>query len=183
MAVFHPRGCTHFRRCMGVANAFSTAVLGRTTVLRRGSLVRTVLFRELLIGPLRLGLEWSAEGLLTAVSLPEVPPAEFLPEHLSQALSRLEEMPIAPATTEGEAHFRQSLSEIILGTSASYGEIAMSMGTSPRAVASRCAANRFLLRIPCHRVVAKDGLGGYQLGTAWKSILLDFEQKLAQRPS
>ena len=152
-------------------------------MLQRGSLVQAISTRELLIGPLRLELKLSAEGFLTSVGLPKTPPADFLPQHLALALARLAELPIPPAASEGESCFRQSLARIALGSSATYGVLAMSMGTSPRAVASRCAANRFLLRIPCHRVVAKDGIGGYQLGTAWKTTLLAFERKLAQLPA
>jgi methylated-DNA-[protein]-cysteine S-methyltransferase len=39
-----------------------------------------------------------------------------------------------------------------------------------------CAANRFALVVPCHRVVSADGLGSYgSLGTAYKRRLLELE--------
>ena len=152
-------------------------------MLPRGTFLKTASPWDLLIGPLKLEIQLSAEGFLTSVRLPDAPPADFLPEHLALALAKLEEWPLPPAATKGEAQFRKSLACIPPGASASYGMLALSMGTSPRALASRCAANRFLLRIPCHRVVAKNGIGGYQLGTLWKTTLLAFEHQLAHRAS
>ena len=44
-----------------------------------------------------------------------------------------------------------------------------------RAVGSACGANPLPLIIPCHRVVAKGGLGGFGLGLEAKKILLSLE--------
>ena len=80
-----------------------------------------------------------------------------------------------------ELAFQNALKNIPRGSVKSYGAVANSLGTAPRAVASRCASNRLLLRIPCHRVVAKQSIGGYQLGNAWKTLLLDLERHLERR--
>jgi methylated-DNA-[protein]-cysteine S-methyltransferase len=64
------------------------------------------------------------------------------------------------------------------GETATYGEIAALAGhpNAQRAVGSVCAANRFALVVPCHRVVAADGLGSYgSLGPAYKRRLLELE--------
>jgi methylated-DNA-[protein]-cysteine S-methyltransferase len=64
------------------------------------------------------------------------------------------------------------------GEVASYGEVAALAGhpNAQRAVGSVCAANRFSLFVPCHRVVAADGLGSYgSLGPDYKRRLLELE--------
>jgi methylated-DNA-[protein]-cysteine S-methyltransferase len=47
------------------------------------------------------------------------------------------------------------------GSTQSYGEIAKAIKTSARAVGTCCGANRLPLIIPCHRVVAAQGIGGF----------------------
>jgi methylated-DNA-[protein]-cysteine S-methyltransferase len=64
------------------------------------------------------------------------------------------------------------------GETASYGEVAALAGypNAQRAVGSVCAANRFALFVPCHRVVGAAGLGSYgSLGLAYKRRLLELE--------
>ena len=49
---------------------------------------------------------------------------------------------------------------------------------SPRAVRAAgqaCARNFIPLFIPCHRVLASNGLGGFSVGLAWKKLLLEAE--------
>ncbi len=53
---------------------------------------------------------------------------------------------------------------IPLGQTRSYSELAAQLNSGPRAVANACGANRLPLLIPCHRVVAKKGLGGFMRG-------------------
>ncbi|MEM9965670.1 MAG: methylated-DNA--[protein]-cysteine S-methyltransferase, partial [Asticcacaulis sp.] len=69
----------------------------------------------------------------------------------------------------------QALRDIPAGTTASYSDIARSMGTpkAVRAVARACAANALAVVIPCHRVVRTDGsLSGYRWGVERKRQLL-----------
>ena len=49
------------------------------------------------------------------------------------------------------------------GEVVSYGELAALAGRpgAARAAGAFCAANRFALVVPCHRVVAAHGIGGY----------------------
>ena len=56
------------------------------------------------------------------------------------------------------------------GEIVSYGELAALAGRqgAARAAGSFCADNRYSLIIPCHRVVAANGIGGY--GTAGPSL-------------
>jgi O-6-methylguanine DNA methyltransferase len=63
------------------------------------------------------------------------------------------------------------------GTVRTYGSIAASMGRpgASRAVGKANATNPLPLVIPCHRVVAASGLGGYAGGLRLKKRLLDIE--------
>ncbi len=54
-----------------------------------------------------------------------------------------------------------ALLNISPGETRTYGQLARQLDTSPRAVAAACRANPCPIVIPCHRVVAQDGLGGY----------------------
>ena len=53
---------------------------------------------------------------------------------------------------------------IPLGQTRTYSELAAQLQSGPRAVANACGANCLPLAIPCHRVVAKNGLGGFMRG-------------------
>lgn len=64
------------------------------------------------------------------------------------------------------------------GEVVSYGELAALAGYpgAQRAVGTYCALNRFALLVPCHRVVAAGGIGGYgAAGVAVKRRLLALE--------
>jgi len=74
----------------------------------------------------------------------------------------------------------QALTEIPLGTTLSYTELAERIGSpkAVRAVARACATNTIALAIPCHRVVRSDGsLSGYRWGVERKRVLLEREVK------
>jgi methylated-DNA-[protein]-cysteine S-methyltransferase len=61
--------------------------------------------------------------------------------------------------------FRRSvwkkIAAIDSGRTRSYGEIARELGSAPRAVGQACGANPVPLVVPCHRVVALAGIGGF----------------------
>lgn len=74
----------------------------------------------------------------------------------------------------------QALRQIPAGQVMTYGELAQQLNTSPRAVGNACRANPIPLVIPCHRVVAKSGMGGFAgsqdgLPLKIKTWLLDHE--------
>jgi len=58
----------------------------------------------------------------------------------------------------------RTISNIPVGKVITYTELAVKVGSGPRAVANACGANPVPLIIPCHRVVAKNGLGGFMQG-------------------
>ncbi len=54
-----------------------------------------------------------------------------------------------------------NFSAIPRGAVRTYGHLAKVIGSHPRAVGQACGANWFPLVIPCHRVTASGGLGGF----------------------
>jgi methylated-DNA-[protein]-cysteine S-methyltransferase len=81
--------------------------------------------------------------------------------------------------------FQRSVADVLRtipsGQTVTYGELAALAGhpNAQRAAGTFCACNRFGLVLPCHRVVAADGLGSYgSLGVAYKRGLLQLEGAL-----
>lgn len=68
---------------------------------------------------------------------------------------------LAPAGTPFQREVWRQIAAIPRGRTRSYGELARVIRSSPRPVGQACGANRFPLAIPCHRVVAANGLGGF----------------------
>jgi methylated-DNA-[protein]-cysteine S-methyltransferase len=72
----------------------------------------------------------------------------------------------------------QALRRVPYGEVVSYGDLARLAGypRAQRAAGTFCAGNRFGIVVPCHRVVAADGLGSYgSLGPDYKRRLLALE--------
>lgn len=69
-----------------------------------------------------------------------------------------------PLRLNGSAHQRRvwrALTRIPSGSVRSYGELAGRLHSSARAVGGACRRNPIPIVVPCHRVVAKSGLGGF----------------------
>jgi methylated-DNA-[protein]-cysteine S-methyltransferase len=80
--------------------------------------------------------------------------------------------------TPFQASVAAALRAIPYGETVTYGELAALAGhpNAQRAAGTFCAHNRFPLFVPCHRVVAADGLGSYGLlGLSYKRRLLELE--------
>jgi len=60
----------------------------------------------------------------------------------------------------------KQLQEIPYGETRTYGEIAKILKTSPRAVGNACRNNPLPIIFPCHRVLAANGIGGYDGATS-----------------
>ena len=69
------------------------------------------------------------------------------------------------------------LSRIPYGETISYGELARRVGrpSAPRAVGQANGRNPIPIIVPCHRVLASNGIGGYGGGLAVKRALLAVE--------
>lgn len=71
------------------------------------------------------------------------------------------DLPLADAGTEFQRKVWDEIGAIPRGQVQTYGILAKRIGSAPRAVGQACGANWFPLIIPCHRVTAARGLGGF----------------------
>ncbi|AZV27365.1 bifunctional DNA-binding transcriptional regulator/O6-methylguanine-DNA methyltransferase Ada [Pseudomonas syringae] len=93
------------------------------------------------------------------------------------------DLPLDVRGTAFQERVWQALREIPVGSTASYADIALRIGSpkAVRAVAQACGANSLAVAIPCHRVVRSDGnLSGYRWGVERKRELLEREGKPRQ---
>ncbi len=79
-------------------------------------------------------------------------------------------MPLALHGTEFQQRVWHALTGIPVGKTSTYGELAKQLNSSPRAIGNACRANPVPIIIPCHRVLAKQGLGGYDGQTSGKRL-------------
>jgi len=68
---------------------------------------------------------------------------------------------LQPSGTPFQRRVWKALGEIPVGQVCRYGELATRLGTGARAIGNACRANPIPILIPCHRVVAAHGTGGY----------------------
>ena len=102
-----------------------------------------------------------------------VEPKNALAARAAQQLERYREDPDTrfdlPLLIEGTAFQRrlwEALCEIPRGKTLTYGELAQRLGAEARAVGQACGDNRLPIVIPCHRVVAANGIGGFAHATS-----------------
>ncbi len=72
----------------------------------------------------------------------------------------------------------EQLQKIPYGETRTYGEIAKILKTSPRAIGNACRNNPLPIIIPCHRVVAANGIGGHDGARA--GSLLNIKRRLLE---
>ena len=90
--------------------------------------------------------------------------AKQVMQYLQQATTEFS-VPVQQVGTAFQHKVWQAIAAIPRGQTRTYTELAQQIGSGPRAVANACGANRLPLVVPCHRVVAKNGLGGFMQGT------------------
>lgn len=124
----------------------------------------------------------SIEWLIATSSRQKCQP---LPENLKKQLDYYWLAPnidiTLPLLRQGTAYQQSiwtALRLIPVGQTKTYGELAKELKTGPRALANACRNNPFPLIIPCHRVLAKSGIGGY--AGAVSGRLIDIKKKILQ---
>src|SRR4051812_45271362 len=75
------------------------------------------------------------------------------------------DLPLLIEGTEFQQQLWDALCEIPRGKTLTYGELARRLGVDARAVGQACGDNRLPIVIPCHRVIAADGIGGFAHAT------------------
>jgi methylated-DNA-[protein]-cysteine S-methyltransferase len=71
------------------------------------------------------------------------------------------DLPLADVGTAFQRRVWQAICQIAPGHVLTYGELAKEVDGMPRAVGQACGDNPFPIVVPCHRVVAAGGLGGF----------------------
>jgi len=125
---------------------------------------------------MKVGVAVSGERLSAIHYLPpgtaERAPANALAERALRQLERYREDPDAPFDlplelrgTPFQLRVWGELTRIPRGQTRTYGALAARLQTAARAVGQACGENCFPVVIPCHRVVAAHGLGGFAHAT------------------
>ena len=71
------------------------------------------------------------------------------------------DVPIALDTGVLQSAVQREMLAIPFGETRTYGDIARVLGAPAQAIGQACGANQLPIFIPCHRVLAAQGLGGY----------------------
>jgi len=76
-----------------------------------------------------------------------------------------------------QAQVRHAMAAIPYGETRRYGDLARDIGAPAQAIGQACGANPLPILIPCHRVLAASGLGGFSAkgGVESKVFLLKLE--------
>ena len=96
------------------------------------------------------------------------------------------DFPMRIEATAFTGNVLQALADIPYGETLSYGEVAGMVGNprAARAVGQAVGANPLPIVLPCHRVLAANGPGGFGAGLGWKRYLLGVEGvSLPDRPA
>jgi methylated-DNA-[protein]-cysteine S-methyltransferase len=141
----------------------------------------------------RLGAIFTGDALTRLDFLPADTPASTRPDARTRQLAReLEaywqnpahdfDLLFVPQGTPFQLRVWHALMGIPAGHPVTYGALAKQLGTAARAVGQACGSNPLPILIPCHRVVAVHGLGGFMHSAAGapldvKSWLLAHERR------
>ena len=82
-----------------------------------------------------------------------------LDRYFGRKLRRFD-LPLAAHGTDHQKRVWAMMCEIPFGETATYGGMAMALGSGPRAVGTACGRNPLPIIVPCHRVLASGGKGG-----------------------
>lgn len=92
------------------------------------------------------------------------------------------QLPLKPQVSPYQQKVLNALLVIPVGRTLTYGDLALTIQSGPRAVGQACKRNPLALFIPCHRIVGKNDLGGYMgnpEALTYKTALLAHEAQIA----
>lgn len=104
-------------------------------------------------------LVWGKSGNLTEGPLHQQV-ADEMAAYFAGRLERFQ-TPVAPKGSAFQQDFYAALCAIPYGQTRTYGDLEQELGVSAQAIGQACGANPIAIIIPCHRVLAANGLGGY----------------------
>lgn len=76
------------------------------------------------------------------------------------------DLPVVIEGTELQKAVWRAMCAIPRGKTRTYGDLARELGADPREIGQACGDNRLPLVIPCHRIVAAGGIGGFAHATS-----------------
>jgi O-6-methylguanine DNA methyltransferase len=128
--------------------------------------------------------EWQGE-MVTRIYFTQDMPSEpsWLAEEIVAYLERGAPCPRAELDLSDCTDFQKQIYSLVQaiprGETRTYAQVALRAGHpgAARAVGRAMSANPFAILVPCHRVVAGGGLGGYLWGTEMKEKLLRLERE------
>ena len=102
---------------------------------------------------------------------------EAFAQYNDGALDAFDGVDVPDAKSAFNVNVYTAMRQIPPGSVQTYGELAARSGYSraARAVGTACGRNEIVIVIPCHRVVASNGVGGYGYGVDTKVKLLVHE--------
>ena len=135
----------------------------------------------------KVGVKTREERVVEIRYLPHTTPLVAAKTNLAkkaaEQLERYRDNPDAtfdlPLLVEGSELQRgvwDAMCAIPRGKTRTYGELAKELGADARAIGQCCGDNKLPIVIPCHRVVAADGIGGF--GHATGGYLLEAKRWL-----
>ena len=150
--------------------------------------MRASLTLETEIGPLTItewegaiaALDWGARAVRPRPTPLLKEAARQIRAYLSGELTDFD-LPVAVLGSEFQRRVFAAMREIPYGAVMSYGDLARTVDSAPRAIGGACGANPLPILVPCHRVVASGKrLGGYggPGGLSTKRFLLGLEGSL-----
>lgn len=109
-----------------------------------------------------------AEIAFLPLDTPGRPPANDLAARACEQIrayagdpARPIDLPLAIEGSEFQRRVWAAIARIPAGATRTYGALAEELGSTARAVGQACGDNRLPLAIPCHRIVAARGIGGF----------------------
>ena len=140
----------------------------------------TICYMESPVGRLALEAEGEALSAVRWADRGERARVTRMPPILKQAKRQLEryfagrlttfDLRLAARGTDFQKRVWKMMSDIPYGETATYGGMAMALGSGPRAVGIACGRNPLPIVVPCHRVLGSGGSeGGYSGGQGLKT--------------
>ena len=113
------------------------------------------------------GVRWASAGERSgsARTSPVLKEARHQLERYFARKLKAFDLPLAARGTDFQKRVWTLMREIAYGETATYGGLAMALGSGPRAVGTACGRNPIPIIVPCHRVLGSGGSeGGFSGG-------------------
>ncbi len=125
------------------------------------------------VGELLTDIEYLPRGVATLA------PLNKLAERVCRQIERYIDdphyrfkLPFEYRGTDFQCRVWREIAKISVGKTNSYKEVAQRLHSAPRPVGGACGRNRLPLVIPCHRVLASGGIGGFMHARAGDPIAI-----------